>query len=556
MKCSFIDKYIDKIYCSTLNILEERALNNHLKTCDSCKLVYEGIIDESKTIKQAVTSEDVPFPLAVNIIYSIDRTKYKKNRFFMVKRLVIAVSVILMVAASSIYYSSMHKSNFSGFTPYPDTPKQQDIKVSVPMEKILKDYIIKNLGNTSKEGGKTFAAIHIFGTEESDNFINVYLWALAEEYIWAQGLIQSSGISIPMSVQLKKDADSYIALSYRVPRDGSLYTRDIEDIFRPVSIREKVIKRGGNVEDLANQNKLQAMEFFKEHHTPPTSRNIQNTIRDLLSKYGWNAEGEGYTVKVKMPSTFIDKPGEFPVGLYWAYNRVLSNDIGHDFSLYKGQEVTAHIIPLKEEFADGPNKKVRAVMLERDGKFIGGWLDHGRHYSFMASLGKDYFVDIAKKSWGEWLVEEGLVDYSKDGYEGKLSSLSPEDIIRKYYEAIDKKDYRTAYSLLSKAYQSTYLSSNVDEDKLYNEGWGQGLQNIKSVKVLKVTDISQQLNPKIVPDKKRNRKVSEIKQFGVNTEMVFLEEIVRQSGENPWFITLVKETPDAPWAIDSIGTGP
>jgi hypothetical protein len=59
-----------------------------------------------------------------------------------------------------------------------------------------------------------------------------------------------------------------------------------------------------------------------------------------------------------------------------------------------------------------------------------------------------------------------------------------------------------------------------------------------------------------VPDKNFSRQVYNMKRFEVDTEMTFKEEIVRSNGDNPWFVNMSKESSDAPWLIDSIGTGP
>lgn len=563
MSCRFIEKYMNKLYTDEMSYIDRRALNHHMSSCPECSLIYHKILSGNEKIKERVLVVETPPSLMSSVANQIEERsgRRKRNRRLSFKKYIAATVVLILVAASSLQFlpGIFNKNSPAGPSNAPDPNtvliSPNSLLSNSEFQNVLKSYVIEKQGMTSK-GGQVFAALDVFGVEEQGGLIDVYLWALIEEYVWVQGLMPGTGSSIPMMVQLKREGSSYHPESYKVPRDGSYFGEDIKVIF-PEKYQSKVFARSGNVLDLSQQNKQQAMEYFKNYTIPQNGKGIQPVIVDFLSKYGWHLEGTEYLQKIKIPLSFVDKPGEFPVGIYWAYNNVLSKEIGYDISRYKGMDATAHILHLKEEFGDNPNKLVRAVVIEVSGQIAGAWLDRGRHYAFLAALDKKYFADLAGKSWGQWLKGEGLVDYSETGYEGKLKSLTPEEVIRKYYEAIDKKDYKTAYSLMSKSYQISYLFSNMDDDKLYNDSYESqfgGFSNTTSVKVLKVTESSH--NRSIDNDKLLNRKVAEAKLYEADTDMTFKQPITRDNGNNLCFITLVKETSDAPWLIDSIGTGP
>lgn len=84
----------------------------------------------------------------------------------------------------------------------------------------------------------------------------------------------------------------------------------------------------------------------------------------------------------------------------------------------------------------------------------------------------------------EWLTT--LIDRN-DPVEKKLSQMTPEQILEIYYSAIDQKDYATAHACESRHMLLGYIASNMDDRRLYNDGFGEyhgeGLANFVSVKV-------------------------------------------------------------------------
>lgn len=285
----------------------------------------------------------------------------------------------------------------------------------------------------------------------------------------------------------------------------------------------------------------------------------QDEMKNFLLKYNWHIGGTIHFQSVRIPLSFSDKPGDFPEGLYWAYNNVLSKDIGLDISPYKGKEVTAYIVPLKENLGNNPDKELRAIIIELNGKIVGSWLDRGQDYGFTASLNGKYFADIVKKSWGEWLIDERLVDYS-NGFDAETKKLSPQQVIKKYIEAIDAKDYKTAYALLSKANQTYYLFRILDKNMLYNNRWETdkpGLLNTEQAKIKKVARLKNyEYNPNNKPPANLlNRNIYKKVSYIVYIKTESKHTVTVNNEGDRWIITLVKETINSPWRIDGENTG-
>lgn len=560
MKCRFIDKYVDKIYTGSLNPFEEIILQSHMKKCAACRGKYESLMDEDYVIKEALECTDVPSGIGINIMKNIDTDRYKKRRAIRIRKYISASAVIILLFTSSFYIlnrSGKLNSFISMLNPNPSFTYLQ----TQELEGVLEDYLKEKEGK-AEHGGKLFATVEVLDVKKSSiisGTIKVYTFAAIGEYSYnecgPQGMAVNALNTFPAVVIVRKNSNSYTPVSYEVPgKDGSL-TDNLKELYKDYG--SKMTKQA--TMDLGAMNNQKAEEGF----IPPDSTVLQKNIRSFLSSFKLAPRAYEYKQQITIPSTFKDKPGDYPLGLYWAYSNVLSKDAGLDMASYKGSEVTAHIVPLYDEYWIGPNTELRAIVLESGGKIIGGWLDKGRCGGPITSLNKAFFSYLTNKSWGQWLEDEGLVDYST-GLEAQLKKLPSEEIIKKYFSAMDKDDYTTEYALLSKACQWEYLTANMDDHKLYNDRWvGYGPDNVISSKLLKIepwnnpydTPYSESINQPPY-NEYYNRKISQSKKFVIQADMQYKEEITNNNGKNRFFITLVKETPNSPWEIDGIGSGP
>lgn len=253
---------------------------------------------------------------------------------------------------------------------------------------------------------------------------------------------------------------------------------------------------------------------------------------------------------MQLPPAFRHHPGEYPVVIYWAYNNELNKDIGLDLTPYLGRAVEVRLYKTTEllpEFMEPRREAGRAVVVRYQGQLIGAWLDAGRHYSFACSLKGRRLEEVTGQGWDEWVA--GLID-PRDPAEQELARLTPEEVIRGYYEAVNRGDYTKAHAYESRRALTQYLFNNMDNNLLFNPGYRDsdldGLANITAARVLSIgkpayTDAGSPRETRIYP---------------VKVELKVRHAVTYNSGPQVRFLTLRRETSATGWRIESIGTGP
>jgi hypothetical protein len=281
----------------------------------------------------------------------------------------------------------------------------------------------------------------------------------------------------------------------------------------------------------------------------PDSYAVDPGDEEFLRTYEWTPFFLISTTSVNLPARLIHRPGAFPEVIYWAWNNELSKDIGLDLSPYLGKTVEARLYKTAETLPEpmGPNRGAgRAVVIRSEGKIVGAWLDLGSHYCFACSLKGRALEEVTDKDFDSWV--SCLIDPA-DPLEQTLSKMSPEEIIETYYSAINRKDYALAHACESRRYLISYLAANMDNKRLYNDGFGEesgaGLGNFLSVKVLRIT-------------RQESFERAEIDYGDKRCYSVALEQQRRvlAGSSGGYFVTMKQETPDTGWRIYSIGTGP
>lgn len=173
-------------------------------------------------------------------------------------------------------------------------------------------------------------------------------------------------------------------------------------------------------------------------------------------------------------------------------------------------------------------------------------MDLGRHDCFACSLKGSTLEDVTGKPFDSWVAS--LIDPT-DPLEHRLSKMSPEEIIETYYSAIDRKDYALAHACECRSHLISYLASNMDNKRLYNDGFGEesggGLGNFISVKLLRVTRMEEFERDEIGFGDKRC--------YSVGVEQ---QRIISAGNAGSYFVTMKEETPATGWRIYGIGTGP
>ncbi len=292
-------------------------------------------------------------------------------------------------------------------------------------------------------------------------------------------------------------------------------------------------------------NFFRYIDDFNEYNNFTT--NLDNKAVELFKKYNWTIDYKINTVKETLPSDLKHNAGEYPVKIYWAYNNELSKTIGLDYGKYLGKTVEVDIYRLREPMPEymKPMMNARGIVLKYGNEIIGAFIDAGRHRCFACSLDGKRIEDITGKGWDSWVAD--YINYNNE-LEIKLSKMSPEDIIKQYFNAMDKHDDKTMYACMTRKHISDFLAMNMDNNNLFNkdfkDAYVDGDQNVKSVKFIKVREMKGIDNPVGVVE------------YEATIDFTFKKVITSDDGVQPRFLMLKKESEKSGWRIESIGTGP
>lgn len=268
---------------------------------------------------------------------------------------------------------------------------------------------------------------------------------------------------------------------------------------------------------------------------------IEQRIVELFDKYNWTVDYKINTSTWKLPENLKHKAGEYPIKIYWAYNNELSKKIQFDFTGYLGRDVVVEIYRLREQLPEfmKPRRDARGIVLKYDNKIIGAYIDAGRHYSFACSLDRKGLKEITGKQWDRWVID--YIDYNDD-LEIELSNMGPEDIIKEYFNALDKNDTKKMLACLTRKNLVQYLSTNLNNHNLFNDDKIDN--NIKSAKLLDIEEFTGMDNG------------SDILEYKVEVDFDFKKSITSEDGIASRFVIMKKESEKSGWRIDGIGTGP
>lgn len=267
----------------------------------------------------------------------------------------------------------------------------------------------------------------------------------------------------------------------------------------------------------------------------------------MFKNYNWTVDYEVNSVKETLPLNLKYDVGENPIKLYWAYNNELSKSIGLDYSKYLGKSVVAYIYRLREPLPSfmKPRMDARGIVLKYDGKIIGAYIDAAGYDCFACSLQRKSLETVTKRTWDNWVSQ--YINYS-NVLEIKLSKMEPKEIIKIYFDAMNRHDEKTLNACMTCGSLCDYLAANMANNQLINPSFASaypdGNQNVISAKLLKVEVESDLPNPVGVVE------------YRAIVDYKFKKEITSSSGEQDRFILLKKESAQGGWKIQSLGTGP
>lgn len=263
----------------------------------------------------------------------------------------------------------------------------------------------------------------------------------------------------------------------------------------------------------------------------------------LFKKYGWTLDYQISAMNNKLNNITV-LTGFNPNAYYFAYNNVLSTDIGLDMSRYSNSaNIDIEIYRIRESMPQEfyPIQNCRGIVVKENGKIIGAFISAGRHSAFNAcSLKHNSFEKTAGQTLDQWLAERVQVDTTDE----KLSKLEPEQIIKEYFTALNEKDAQTAKGCISKKTLLGNLTSNMPNNELFKEGYGllltdSDFDSLKSARLIKAKLINE-------PDKNT-------KTFRITADLQYDKVISISSGEQPWDCSMVYESPQTGWKIEGFG---
>ena len=232
--------------------------------CDELGITVNELLSGEKLDKR-----DYQERLEENIINTIDYTnkKIKKTKkIYLIILLVVLIFISIFIALFAIDINRMLNNKpvlFStwGFSYIPPIDlKEEEIKIAI------KDYLIEKSDNesTHHESEKGFVSIKIYLIEENNLYYNVYAWVLEEKYYLKNNEINKDSVSsIPYKFIVKYIDDEYVVTDSIIPRDGSLYDKDMKNIF-PYWVRKDMddIYIDGTIEKLQLDIKEQVKLYF------------------------------------------------------------------------------------------------------------------------------------------------------------------------------------------------------------------------------------------------------------------------------------------------------
>ena len=103
--------------------------------------------------------------------------------------------------------------------------------ITEEIDVVISDYIIQKYSSSNLDTEKQFEVHKVYGTNESDGVISVYMWSYYGGFNKSTGIENQAGHSLPAVVQLSKKEENYSVIEYTEPQDGSLYQSSLKKCF-------------------------------------------------------------------------------------------------------------------------------------------------------------------------------------------------------------------------------------------------------------------------------------------------------------------------------------
>ena len=155
-------------------------------------------------------------------------------------------------------------------------------------------------------------------------------------------------------------------------------------------------------------------------------------------------------------------------------------------------------------------------------------------------LDRKTLKDIVNEDWDQW--SKVYISYDNK-IEKELAKLSPEGVIKTYFEALNSHDVKRAKACLARTKSNVNrdLSSNMSNFELYNKQAENYYNNIKSVNLLEIKKLDKE------------KEDSNTLSYRATADYKYKRMIVHEDGVLPYTVLLKKETKNGGWKIQDIG---
>ena len=138
-----------------------------------------------------------------------------------------------------------------------------DKHITEEMDEVISDYIIQKYSSSYLDTEKQFEVHKVYGTNETDGVISVYMWSYYGGFNRSTGIENQAGHSLPAVIQLNKKEGNYSVIEYTEPQDGSLYQSSLEKLF-PEKYLKLAQQDSGNIEDLQKEMDKKVKQWLEK----------------------------------------------------------------------------------------------------------------------------------------------------------------------------------------------------------------------------------------------------------------------------------------------------
>ncbi|MFA6940709.1 MAG: M56 family metallopeptidase [Clostridiaceae bacterium] len=291
-----------------------------------------------------------------------------------------------------------------------------------------------------------------------------------------------------------------------------------------------------------------------------TGRVIKNSKasssqEEFLKYYNLKVKETPEKFNITVPKTWDVMAGDYPVGLYWELANEFSKDAGLDLTKLKGDTVQVWRYSLADGLPGQGEQSIynypsNAVLLVSSNKVVGAWLCFN-----VAGIGpsvkKHYLTDITGLTFENWIERKGL--FSNLGDNSDLAALSPTDLIKEHFKAINNGNKTRAYACLDPDAMRDSLTMNLNGNTLYNPKFSTDnsqVENIISAKPIAL----KYLDPKEPGIEIKEIKNETIIEAAITLDIKWRDNFINSNGRQVRFCFLKKHSNE--WKLNGLGTGP